>query len=70
MREAIRREVTMIDPFDSPEVDTTSDVIEWIDSGVTVGKTAGHTDVSIWYALKGDRASALTIDQNEFHEAR
>ncbi|NRB37993.1 MAG: NUDIX hydrolase [Pseudomonadales bacterium] len=36
----------------------------------TVGKTAGHTDISIWYALKGDRASSLTIDKSEFHEAR
>lgn len=36
----------------------------------TVGKTAGHIDVSIWYALKGDRTSPLTIDENEFHEAR
>jgi 8-oxo-dGTP pyrophosphatase MutT (NUDIX family) len=36
----------------------------------TVGKTAGHIDVSIWYALKGNRASPLTVDTSEFHEAR
>ena len=36
----------------------------------TVGKTAGHTDISLWYALKGQQALPLTIDQNEFHEAR
>ena len=36
----------------------------------TVGKTAGHTDISLWYALRGQQASPLTIDQNEFHEAR
>ena len=36
----------------------------------TVGKTAGHTDISIWYAIKGNRFSSLTIDKNEFHEAR
>lgn len=36
----------------------------------TVGKTAGHTDVSLWYALAGDRESKLVIDRNEFNEAR
>jgi len=36
----------------------------------TVGKTAGHTDVSIWYALKGDRLQKLVIDESEFHSAR
>jgi len=35
----------------------------------TVGKTAGHTDISIWYAIKGDRFSPLLIDTKEFHEA-
>ena len=33
----------------------------------TVGKTAGHTDVSIWYTLKGDRLSRLVFDDSEFH---
>ncbi|WP_223788211.1 NUDIX domain-containing protein [Marinicella meishanensis] len=32
----------------------------------TVGLTAGHTDVSIWYALKGDRSLALRLDHSEF----
>ena len=32
----------------------------------TVGKTAGHTDVSIWYALRGDRATELVFDTSEF----
>jgi 8-oxo-dGTP pyrophosphatase MutT (NUDIX family) len=36
----------------------------------TVGKTAGHTDVCIWYALKGNRASTSTIDKREFHQAQ
>lgn len=36
----------------------------------TVGKTAGHTDISIWYAIKGNRLSTLIIDKKEFHEAR
>ena len=41
-----------------------------ITSTRTVGKTSGHTDVSIWYALKGDRAKPVAIDESEFREAR
>ena len=33
----------------------------------TVGKTAGHVDVSIWYALRGDRRAKLEFDTSEFH---
>lgn len=36
----------------------------------TVGKTAGHTDVSLWYALRGDRRSSLKFDDTEFHDAK
>ncbi len=36
----------------------------------TVGKTAGHTDVSIWYALKGNRKIFLDFDKSEFHSVR
>ena len=36
----------------------------------TVGKTAGHTDVSLWYTLKGDRAQHLMFDDSEFHSVR
>ncbi len=36
----------------------------------TVGKTAGHTDVSIWYTLKGDRSEKVVIDDSEFHRAQ
>ena len=36
----------------------------------TVGKTAGHTDVSLWYLLKGDRSAALSFDESEFHSVR
>lgn len=36
----------------------------------TVGKTAGHTDVSLWYVLRGDRRANLLINDSEFHEAR
>lgn len=37
-----------------------------ITSTTTVGKTAGHTDVSLWYALKGDRRKTIAYDQTEF----
>lgn len=36
----------------------------------TVGKTAGHTDVSIWYTLRGDRSKTLEFDDSEFLDAR
>ncbi len=36
----------------------------------TVGKTAGHTDVSLWYVLKGDRNADLSYDDSEFRDAR
>lgn len=32
----------------------------------TVGLTAGHTDVSLWYVLKGDSADPLSFDKEEF----
>lgn len=36
----------------------------------TVGKTAGHTDVSLWYVLRGNRRGHLVFDDSEFHEVR
>lgn len=36
----------------------------------TVGLTAGHTDVSLWYVVGGDRARAVTFDEAEFNAAR
>ena len=36
----------------------------------TVGKTAGHTDVSLWYVFRGDRNSSLVCDTSEFHDAK
>ena len=32
----------------------------------TVGKTAGHTDVSIWYALGSDCSEEVVFDRSEF----
>lgn len=41
-----------------------------ITSTETVGISKGHTDVSIWYALKGDRKQALQYDHSEFKAVR
>ena len=42
----------------------------FITSTLTVGKTAGHTDVSFWYALKGKRDMKLIFDQSEFKRVK
>ncbi|MCF6289320.1 MAG: NUDIX hydrolase [Proteobacteria bacterium] len=42
----------------------------FITSTVTVGKTAGHTDISFWYILKGNRSMNLTFDQSEFNSVK
>lgn len=36
----------------------------------TVGKTAGHTDVSLWYAAEGNSADEVQFDDSEFKAAR
>lgn len=36
----------------------------------TVGLTAGHTDVSLWYVIGADRRAALEFDRREFHCVR
>ena len=42
----------------------------FLTSTVTVGLTAGHTDVSIWYAMKGDRERNYVFDTSEFSSVR
>lgn len=34
----------------------------------TVGNVARHTDVSLWYVLRGDRETPLKFDTDEFHQ--
>ena len=34
----------------------------------TVGLTSGHTDVSLWYVVKGERTTTLVFDKNEFSD--
>jgi len=36
----------------------------------TVGKTAGHTDISLWYLLQGCRSEKLVYDATEFKSVR
>jgi 8-oxo-dGTP pyrophosphatase MutT (NUDIX family) len=36
----------------------------------TVGVTAGHVDVTLWYVVHGDRHAAINFDQAEFNDAR
>jgi 8-oxo-dGTP diphosphatase len=35
-----------------------------------VGVCIGHTDVSLWYLLRGDSARAIEFDRGEFHGVR
>jgi 8-oxo-dGTP diphosphatase len=36
----------------------------------TVGVTAGHTDVSLWYVINADRRLPIEFDADEFHAIR
>jgi 8-oxo-dGTP diphosphatase len=42
----------------------------FITETVTVGLTAGHMDVSLWYMLNGDSGKVLTYDPQEFNGYR
>lgn len=36
----------------------------------TVGLTAGHIDVSLWYVVRASREQPITVDQSEFMAVR
>jgi len=36
----------------------------------TVGLTAGHTDVSLWYVVRAARTQRMKFDEHEFHDIR
>lgn len=36
----------------------------------TVGATSGHTDVSLWYTVSGDRSRPLDFDRAEFNSVQ
>lgn len=56
------------------ELNVTADFWEqdplFLTSTLTVGLTAGHTDVSLWYVLKGDSNKAYEFDKEEFNDVR
>lgn len=37
---------------------------------ITVGETAGHTDVSLWYLLKGSEKNNYIYDRSEFNNIK
>jgi len=41
-----------------------------ITSATTVGQTAGHTDVSLWYVVRAERAQPTSYDEGEFKAVR
>jgi len=42
----------------------------FLTSTITVGLTAGHTDVSLWYVLNGDADAPLIFDKEEFNSVK
>lgn len=42
----------------------------FLTSTLTVGLTAGHTDVSLWYVLKGNQNQSYHYDPSEFNSIR
>lgn len=51
-------------------VDEVDDAPLMLTTSETVGLTAGHTDVSLWYVIDADRRLALEFDREEFHGVR
>lgn len=42
----------------------------FVTASMTVGLTAGHTDVSLWYVVKANRHQAVTFEEREFNAVR
>ena len=69
-----------VEPNEHPQVTVTREVVEelnmqasflserplFITITETVGVTAGHTDVSLWYVLLGDASTSMQFDAHEF----
>lgn len=66
-RETVRREV-------AEELGITASFLSddplFITVTETTGTSAGHIDVSLWYALRGDSTAELRYDVGEFHTVR
>lgn len=56
------------------ELNITADFLSphplFLTSTLTVGLTAGHTDVSLWYVLKGNSHKAYEFEKDEFNDIR
>lgn len=57
MREELNQEAVFLGNRDRPFFVTVTK---------TVGLTAGHTDVSLWYLVRGSRHNPITFDRREF----
>jgi 8-oxo-dGTP diphosphatase len=52
------------------EADFWSEEPMFLTSTVTVGLTAGHTDISLWYVLRGNHGQEYCYDRDEFNQIR
>jgi 8-oxo-dGTP pyrophosphatase MutT (NUDIX family) len=43
---------------------------QFLTKTVTVGHSAGHTDISLWFVVQADRAESFTADTSEFDRAK
>lgn len=74
-----------VEPYENPRMTVVRELREELDMAVsidaigpplmvtvtsTVGRTAGHTDVSLWYTVVGDRDQQIKFDADEFHAVR
>jgi 8-oxo-dGTP pyrophosphatase MutT (NUDIX family) len=74
-----------VEPHENPRMTVVRELQEELDVSVpidsigpplmvtvtsTVGLTAGHTDVSLWYTVLADRDLQIEFDASEFHAVR
>ena len=43
---------------------------QFITATTTVGQTAGHIDVSLWYLVRGNRSQEIKFDRDEFTQVQ
>lgn len=43
---------------------------QFITATATVGQTAGHIDVSLWYLVRGNRSQEIEFDRDEFTQVQ
>jgi 8-oxo-dGTP diphosphatase len=66
-KETVKREIT-------EELGIQADFLShnsfFLTKAKTVGQTAGHTDISLWYILKGCSSATYAFDKEEFLQVR